>query len=58
MKEGTLFLPKVRKPNKAFVYCGGVIKTTAQIEYYTALEEIERVFQKVADPIAFACQVS
>ncbi|XP_040411531.1 B-cell scaffold protein with ankyrin repeats isoform X5 [Cygnus olor] len=38
------------------VYCGGVIKTTAQIEYYTALEEIERVFQKVADPIAFACQ--
>uniref|UniRef100_A0A8B9I644 B-cell scaffold protein with ankyrin repeats n=1 Tax=Anser brachyrhynchus TaxID=132585 RepID=A0A8B9I644_9AVES len=23
------------------VYCGGVIKTTAQIEYYTALEEIE-----------------
>uniref|UniRef100_A0A8B9C020 B-cell scaffold protein with ankyrin repeats n=1 Tax=Anser brachyrhynchus TaxID=132585 RepID=A0A8B9C020_9AVES len=39
------------------VYCGGVIKTTAQIEYYTALEEIERVFQKVADPIAFACQL-
>ncbi|EOB02686.1 B-cell scaffold protein with ankyrin repeats, partial [Anas platyrhynchos] len=38
------------------VYCGGVIKTTAQIEYYTALEEIERMFQKVADPIAFACQ--
>ncbi|NXI62682.1 BANK1 protein, partial [Anseranas semipalmata] len=38
------------------VYCGGVIKTTAQIEYYTALEEIERIFQKVADPIAFICQ--
>ncbi|NXC49360.1 BANK1 protein, partial [Penelope pileata] len=38
------------------VYCGGVIKTTAQIEYYTAAEEIERIFQKVADPIAFACQ--
>ncbi|KAF1399275.1 hypothetical protein FQV22_0004346, partial [Spheniscus magellanicus] len=39
------------------VYCGGVIKTTAQIEYYTALEEIEHVFKKVADPIAFTCQV-
>ncbi|NXK53266.1 BANK1 protein, partial [Chauna torquata] len=38
------------------VYCGGVIKTTAQIEYYTAVEEIERIFQKVADPIAFICQ--
>lgn len=40
------------------VYCEGVIKTTAQIEYYTAAEEIERIFQKVADPIAFICQVS
>ncbi|KFQ26698.1 B-cell scaffold protein with ankyrin repeats, partial [Mesitornis unicolor] len=38
------------------VYCGGVIKTTAQIEYYTALEEIEHVFKKVADPIAFTCR--
>ncbi|XP_054238935.1 B-cell scaffold protein with ankyrin repeats, partial [Indicator indicator] len=38
------------------VYCGGVIKTTAQIEYYTALEEIEYIFKKVADPIAFTCQ--
>ncbi|KFZ64932.1 B-cell scaffold protein with ankyrin repeats, partial [Podiceps cristatus] len=38
------------------VYCGGVIKTTVQIEYYTALEEIERIFKKVADPIAFTCQ--
>ncbi|KAM6429746.1 B-cell scaffold protein with ankyrin repeats [Rhynochetos jubatus] len=39
------------------VYCRGVIKTTAQIEYYTALEEIEHVFKKLADPIAFTCQV-
>ncbi|TRZ15087.1 hypothetical protein HGM15179_012016 [Zosterops borbonicus] len=38
------------------VYCGGVIKTTAQIEYYTALEEIEPILKKVADPIAFTCQ--
>uniref|UniRef100_A0A8C8AMQ6 B cell scaffold protein with ankyrin repeats 1 n=1 Tax=Otus sunia TaxID=257818 RepID=A0A8C8AMQ6_9STRI len=38
------------------VYSGGVIKTTAQIEYYTSLEEIEHVFKKVADPIAFTCQ--
>ncbi|XP_050752011.1 B-cell scaffold protein with ankyrin repeats [Gymnogyps californianus] len=38
------------------VYCGGFIKTTAQIEYYTALEEIEHIFKKVADPIAFTCQ--
>ncbi|XP_062430942.1 B-cell scaffold protein with ankyrin repeats [Rhea pennata] len=38
------------------VYCGGVIKATAQIEYYTALEEIENILKKVADPIAFACQ--
>uniref|UniRef100_A0A672U503 B-cell scaffold protein with ankyrin repeats n=1 Tax=Strigops habroptila TaxID=2489341 RepID=A0A672U503_STRHB len=40
------------------VYCGGVIKTTAQIEYYTALEEIEHILNKVADPIAFTCQVN
>ncbi|XP_015717622.1 B-cell scaffold protein with ankyrin repeats [Coturnix japonica] len=40
------------------VYCEGVIKTTAQIEYYTAAEEIERIFQKIADPIAFICQTS
>uniref|UniRef100_A0A8C3JDC6 B-cell scaffold protein with ankyrin repeats n=1 Tax=Calidris pygmaea TaxID=425635 RepID=A0A8C3JDC6_9CHAR len=39
------------------VYCGGVIKTTAQIEYYTALEEIEHIFKKVADPISFTCQL-
>nr|XP_021138724.1 B-cell scaffold protein with ankyrin repeats isoform X2 [Columba livia] len=38
------------------VYCGGVIMSTAQIEYYTALEEIEHIFKKVADPIAFTCQ--
>ncbi|KGL78572.1 B-cell scaffold protein with ankyrin repeats, partial [Tinamus guttatus] len=38
------------------VYCGGVIKATAQIEYYTELGEIENILQKVADPIAFACQ--
>ncbi|NXL35477.1 BANK1 protein, partial [Glaucidium brasilianum] len=38
------------------VYCGGVIKATAQIEYYTSLEEIEHIFKKVADPIAFTCQ--
>ncbi|XP_042664332.1 B-cell scaffold protein with ankyrin repeats isoform X4 [Tyto alba] len=38
------------------VYCKGVIKTTAQIEYYTALEEIEHIFKKVVDPIAFTCQ--
>ncbi|XP_054681366.1 B-cell scaffold protein with ankyrin repeats isoform X4 [Grus americana] len=40
------------------VYCGELIKTTAQIEYYTALEEIEHIFKKVADPIAFTCQAS
>ncbi|XP_025965308.2 B-cell scaffold protein with ankyrin repeats isoform X2 [Dromaius novaehollandiae] len=38
------------------VCCGGVIKATAQIEYYTALGEIENILKKVADPIAFACQ--
>ncbi|NWU97337.1 BANK1 protein, partial [Upupa epops] len=38
------------------VYCGEVIKTTAHIEYYAALEEIEHIFKKVADPIAFICQ--
>ncbi|NXF67474.1 BANK1 protein, partial [Ciccaba nigrolineata] len=38
------------------VYSGGVIKTTAQIEYYTSVEEIEHIFKKVADPIAFTCQ--
>ncbi|NWJ00176.1 BANK1 protein, partial [Crypturellus undulatus] len=38
------------------VYCEGVIKTTAQIEYYTELGEMENILKKVADPIAFACQ--
>ncbi|XP_060103369.1 B-cell scaffold protein with ankyrin repeats [Heteronotia binoei] len=40
------------------VYCEGVIKATTQIEYYTAAEEIECMLQKVADPVAFACQAS
>ncbi|KAM6313335.1 B-cell scaffold protein with ankyrin repeats [Aegotheles albertisi] len=43
-------------PVSVNVYCGGAIKTTVQIEYYTALEEIEHIFKKVADPIAFTCQ--
>uniref|UniRef100_A0A8C0J4N4 B cell scaffold protein with ankyrin repeats 1 n=1 Tax=Chelonoidis abingdonii TaxID=106734 RepID=A0A8C0J4N4_CHEAB len=34
------------------------IKAVTQIEYYTAVEEIECIFKKVADPIAFACQFS
>ncbi|XP_042325635.1 B-cell scaffold protein with ankyrin repeats [Sceloporus undulatus] len=40
------------------VYCEGVITATTQIEYYTTVGEIESVLQKVADPIAFACQAS
>uniref|UniRef100_A0A674I9B6 B-cell scaffold protein with ankyrin repeats n=1 Tax=Terrapene triunguis TaxID=2587831 RepID=A0A674I9B6_9SAUR len=44
-------------PVNVNVYCGGVIKAVTQIEYYTAVEEIERIFKKVADPIAFACQL-
>ncbi|XP_015261254.1 PREDICTED: B-cell scaffold protein with ankyrin repeats [Gekko japonicus] len=40
------------------VYCEGVIKATTRIEYYTAAEEIECILQKVADPVAFACQAS
>lgn len=43
---------------KVIVYCEGVIKATTQVEYYTAAEEIERLLQKVADPVAFACQVN
>ncbi|XP_053886836.1 B-cell scaffold protein with ankyrin repeats isoform X2 [Malaclemys terrapin pileata] len=43
-------------PVNVNVYCGGVNKAVTQIEYYTAVEEIERIFKKVADPIAFACQ--
>ncbi|XP_067409946.1 B-cell scaffold protein with ankyrin repeats [Emydura macquarii macquarii] len=43
-------------PVNVNVYCEGVIKAVTQIEYYTAVEEIERTFKKVADPIAFACQ--
>ncbi|NXI38942.1 BANK1 protein, partial [Galbula dea] len=38
------------------VYCGGVIRSTVQIQYYTALEEIEHIFKQVSDPIAFTCQ--
>uniref|UniRef100_A0A8C8VEK7 B-cell scaffold protein with ankyrin repeats n=1 Tax=Pelusios castaneus TaxID=367368 RepID=A0A8C8VEK7_9SAUR len=44
-------------PVNVNVYCEGVIKAVTQIEYYTAVEEIEYIFKKVADPIAFACQV-
>uniref|UniRef100_A0ABM5GJX9 B-cell scaffold protein with ankyrin repeats isoform X3 n=1 Tax=Pogona vitticeps TaxID=103695 RepID=A0ABM5GJX9_9SAUR len=40
------------------VYCEGVIKATTQIEYYTMVEEMESLLQKVADPIAFTCQAS
>ncbi|XP_033015460.1 B-cell scaffold protein with ankyrin repeats [Lacerta agilis] len=40
------------------VYCEGVLKASTQIEYYTAVEEIESILQKVADPIVFACQAS
>nr|XP_060635146.1 B-cell scaffold protein with ankyrin repeats [Anolis sagrei ordinatus] len=40
------------------VYCAGVIKATTQIEYYTTVGEIESMFQKLTDPIAFACQAS
>uniref|UniRef100_A0A670YUC5 B-cell scaffold protein with ankyrin repeats n=1 Tax=Pseudonaja textilis TaxID=8673 RepID=A0A670YUC5_PSETE len=40
------------------IYCGGDIKATVQIEYYSTVGEVEQMLQKVADPIAFACQVS
>ncbi|KAK9398748.1 B-cell scaffold protein [Crotalus adamanteus] len=40
------------------IYCGGDIKATVQIEYYSTVGEFEQILQKVADPIAFACQVS
>ncbi|XP_026554061.1 B-cell scaffold protein with ankyrin repeats isoform X2 [Pseudonaja textilis] len=38
------------------IYCGGDIKATVQIEYYSTVGEVEQMLQKVADPIAFACQ--
>ncbi|XP_029142524.1 B-cell scaffold protein with ankyrin repeats [Protobothrops mucrosquamatus] len=38
------------------IYCGGDIKATVQIEYYSTVGEFEKMLQKVADPIAFACQ--
>ncbi|XP_039206646.1 B-cell scaffold protein with ankyrin repeats isoform X2 [Crotalus tigris] len=38
------------------IYCGGDIKATVQIEYYSTIGEFEQILQKVADPIAFACQ--
>ncbi|XP_069486805.1 B-cell scaffold protein with ankyrin repeats isoform X2 [Ambystoma mexicanum] len=38
------------------VYCEGVIKATAQVEYYTAMGEIETLLRKVADPVHFICQ--
>ncbi|XP_063166243.1 B-cell scaffold protein with ankyrin repeats [Candoia aspera] len=38
------------------IYCGGDIKAVVQIEYYSTIGEIEQMLQKVADPIAFACQ--
>uniref|UniRef100_A0A8C6XFB8 B cell scaffold protein with ankyrin repeats 1 n=1 Tax=Naja naja TaxID=35670 RepID=A0A8C6XFB8_NAJNA len=38
------------------IYCGGDIKATVQIEYYSTVGELEQMLQEVADPIAFACQ--
>ncbi|XP_013921160.1 PREDICTED: B-cell scaffold protein with ankyrin repeats-like [Thamnophis sirtalis] len=38
------------------IYCGGDIKATVQIEYYSTVGELEQMLQKVADPIAFTCQ--
>nr|XP_033812833.1 B-cell scaffold protein with ankyrin repeats isoform X2 [Geotrypetes seraphini] len=38
------------------VYCEGIVKTTTEIEYYTAMGEIEYLLRKVADPIDFVCQ--
>uniref|UniRef100_V9KFU4 B-cell scaffold protein with ankyrin repeats-like protein n=1 Tax=Callorhinchus milii TaxID=7868 RepID=V9KFU4_CALMI len=38
------------------IYCQGFIKATAHIVYYTAMEEIECLLLKAADPIEFICQ--
>ncbi|XP_029452919.1 B-cell scaffold protein with ankyrin repeats isoform X2 [Rhinatrema bivittatum] len=43
-------------PVKVNVYCEGVIKTATEIEYYTAMGEIEHLLRKVADPMDFVCQ--
>ncbi|KAJ1206265.1 hypothetical protein NDU88_001674 [Pleurodeles waltl] len=38
------------------VYCEGVIRATAEIEYYTAMGEIETLLRKAADPVNFICR--
>ncbi|XP_041120864.1 B-cell scaffold protein with ankyrin repeats-like [Polyodon spathula] len=38
------------------IYCRGVITTKTEIQYYTAMGEIEHLLKKAADPIDFMCQ--
>ncbi|KAM4706640.1 B-cell scaffold protein with ankyrin repeats-like [Discoglossus pictus] len=43
-------------PVSVNICCDGVIRATTEIEYYTAVGEIELLLKKVTDPIAFICQ--
>ncbi|XP_062849624.1 B-cell scaffold protein with ankyrin repeats-like [Trichomycterus rosablanca] len=38
------------------LYCGGVIKGTACLHYYTAMGEISRLLKQAADPVNFMLQ--
>lgn len=39
------------------VYSGGKSPRSAQLQYYTNMEELNRLLSRVADPVQFMCQV-
>uniref|UniRef100_A0A8C5WAW7 DBB domain-containing protein n=1 Tax=Leptobrachium leishanense TaxID=445787 RepID=A0A8C5WAW7_9ANUR len=43
-------------PVSTNIWHGDIIKASTQIEYYTAIGEIERLLSKAIDPIVFICQ--
>ncbi|XP_065145052.1 B-cell scaffold protein with ankyrin repeats-like [Paramisgurnus dabryanus] len=38
------------------LYCQGVVKGKANLQYYTMLEDVARCLQQAADPVKFMCQ--
>ncbi|XP_030634987.1 B-cell scaffold protein with ankyrin repeats-like [Chanos chanos] len=38
------------------LYCGGVVKGKARVQYYNTMGEITRLLKQAADPVDFMCQ--
>lgn len=39
------------------LYCQGVVKGKACVQYYTMMGEVAHYLQQAADPVKFMCQV-